>query len=559
MRVSCFRMAVQLRRLMLGALLALCPLAAAPQEADLQKVRVQLKWTHQFQFAGYYAAVHQGYYRDAGFDVALLEHQSGATPIDQLVGGRVEYAVADSGVLLYRSTGVPVVALAAIFQQSPSILLTLEDSGIIELKELRGQRVMMLGGHLNAELMSMLDTAGVHAGDFTLLPADTDVAALIDGRTDAYNAYVTNEPFALSQLGIPYRMFSPADYGVDFYADILVTTENLIERDPDGVQRFVEATMKGWRHAVEHPEETVELIFREYNTQGRSREHLMFEAREAIRLILPSVVPVGYMSEERWRRIENVFRNQGQLNQPVDMARFIYDADDQPRLIDVLSRHRLEIAAVFAVLIALAMVTHILRLRTQVRSRTQELEVARQRAETEARTDALTGLPNRRYFHEVLMRDLSRAERDDTPLALLALDIDHFKDVNDRYGHLAGDEALRRTATTLNAHVRGSDIAARIGGEEFALACLNAGSGDARQLAERLRAAIEASVVEFGEHRFGFTISIGIAFREPHDDVAKLMQRADTALYAAKEDGRNRVREIRRADTSGNPDSESPA
>ena len=519
----------------------LCMLLRPALAEDLQPVRVQLKWTHQFQFAGYYAAIEQGYYREAGFEVTLLEHTPGASPVEQLIGGRADFAVADSGVLLYRANGVPLVALAAIFQESPSILLTLEDSGIQELPELRGKRIMLLGGYLNAELMSMLDAAGLDADDFTLLPADTDVAALIDGRTDAYNAYTTNEPFALSELGIPHRSFSPADYGVDFYADILITTESQLERDPEAVRRFREASLRGWRYAVDNPEEIVDLILTRYNSQGRTREHLLYEAREAIRLILSNVVPIGYMNAERWRRIEDVFRKQGQLAHAVDMEHFLFDPDSERSFIDAVREHRIEIAAAVALLLALGLVSHILRLRAQVRARTRELETARQRAETEARTDALTGLPNRRYFLEGLMRDLARAEREGLPLALLALDIDHFKDVNDRHGHPAGDEALRRTALTLQAHVRGSDIAARIGGEEFALACLNTDMDDARGLAERLRAAIEATVIEFGDHRFGFTISIGLSFHASGDDIETLLRKADEALYKAKQSGRNRV------------------
>lgn len=530
---------------MLFSMLATCllvPLRPALAE-DLQPVRVQLKWTHQFQFAGYYAAIEQGYYRDAGFDVTLLEHTPGVTPIDQLIGGRVDYAVGDSGVLLYRSTGVPLVALAAIFQESPSMLITLEDSGIQTLADLRGRRIMLLGGYLNAELMSMLETAGVGARDFTLLPADTNVTALVDGRTDAYNAYTTNEPFALAQRGIAHRSFSPTDYGVDFYADILITTENLIERDPDGVRRFVDATLRGWRYAVEHPEEVVDLIFERYNTQGRTREHLLYEAREAIRLILPNVVPIGFMSAERWQRIEDVFRSQGQLKQAADMERFLFDPQAERSFLDAVREHRIEIAAAVALLLALGLVSHILRLRAQVRARTRELEAARQRAETEARTDALTGLPNRRYFLESLTRDLARAEREGKPLALMSLDIDHFKAINDQYGHAAGDLALQHLAHTLSEWVRGSDITARIGGEEFAIACLSASAGDARLLGERLRTAIEASCAEYNGTRFRFTVSIGIAFREDRDNVASLLQRADVALYAAKQAGRNRVHE----------------
>lgn len=532
------------RHLLLSACLALGAAFNAAAERDgapLQPVRVQLKWTHQFQFAGYYAAVHQGFYRDAGFDVSLLEYRPGAAPIEQLIGGRAEYAVADSGVLLYRSTGVPLVALAAIFQQSPSILLTTEASGVRELTDLRGKRVMLLGGYLNAELMSMLEAVGLRSEDFTLLPADPDVRALMYGRTDAYNAYTTNEPYRLELEGIAYRKFAPSDYGVDFYGDILITTESLLKSDPEGVRRFREATLKGWRHAVQHPDEVVDVILAHYNTQARSREHLLFEAREAIRLILPNVVPIGYMNEERWKRIEATFRARGQTTQAVDMRGFLHRPDEPARFLDAVRRYRLEITATLAAIIALLLMTHILRLRAQVRSRTFELENARQRAEAEARTDALTGLPNRRYFHEALRRDLARAEREDVPLALLAIDVDHFKTVNDRFGHPAGDEALRRTATTLLAHVRGSDIAARIGGEEFALACLNAHPEHARQLAERLRQAVEDMCIEYDGVCFSITASIGLAYFQPGEDMEALSRKADQMLYDAKANGRNRV------------------
>lgn len=507
----------------------------------LQDVRVQLKWTHQFQFAGYYAAIHKGYYRDAGLNVRLIEHTGGVTPIDQLIGGRVDYAVADSGALIYRSAGVPLVTLAAIFQESPSILITLESSGIRELADLRGKRAMLLGGYLNAELMSMLQTVGITGDDIRLVPGNTSIQALVDGQTDAYNAYTTNEPYALAQKGIAFRSFSPHEYGVNFYGDILITTEAKIKTDPEQVDRFLSATIEGWRYAVEHPEEIVELILSDYNSQERTRDHLLFEATEAIRLILPDVVPIGYMNQERWKRIEHIFRTQGQLSQAVDMTRFIHRREEPENLVAVVMRYRLEIAAGIVLLTGLGLLVHILRLRTQVRTRTCELEEAKSRAEVEARTDPLTGLPNRRYFLETLMRDVARSERIGMPLSILSLDIDFFKAINDRYGHAAGDEALQSIARTLARQVRSGDIAARIGGEEFALSFINIDIEETRMLAERLRAEIESATIEYGEEFFGITCSIGIATREEGDDVEGLLRKSDLALYEAKQGGRNRV------------------
>ncbi len=521
-------------------LLAFSPVSvAANADNDLEPVRVQLKWAHQFQFAGYYAAVHQGYYRDAGLDVSLHEYRTGISPVDQLLGGRVDFAVADSGVLIYRATGVPVVALATVYQHSPSILVTLEASGIRELEDLRGQRAMLGGGYMNAELMSMLNRVGITGDDVEILPSDPDLQALIEGRTDAYNAYITNEPYRLRQLGIPYTVFEPRNFGVDFYGDTLVTTEAVINRNPEMVGRFREATLKGWRFAVNHPDEVIDLIQTHYNTQNKSRDHHEYEAREIIRLILPGVVPVGYMNEERWRNIEQVFLQQGLMADEIDMQRFLYQPDRQITAGDILAMYRVQIGAAVLAVLGLLMFAHILSLRVQVRKHTLALEQARQRAESEARTDALTGLPNRRYFYEELSRDFAQAQRHDIPLAVIALDIDHFKEVNDRYGHAAGDGALCSAARVLSNYMRTGDIVARVGGEEFAVACLNISEQDARALAERLCKEMRDCEISHAGDKFRITVSLGYAMRAQGDSMEQLMHKADQALYAAKQAGRN--------------------
>lgn len=509
--------------------------------ASLREVRVQLKWAHQFQFAGHYAAIHNGYYRDAGLDVTLIEYNSSMTPINQLLGGRVDFAVADSGALIYRSTGVPLVALAAIFQHSPSILISRADTGIRELSDLKDKRAMLAGGYMNAELMAMLSNAGIHSDEIRVLPTDTSINALIDGQTDAYNGYTTNEPYALSQQGVPFITFQPRDYGVDFYGDILITTETMVKNDPQLVRAFRDATLKGWVYAVEHPEDVVDLILDQYNTQNKTRDHLLFEAREAIKLILPGVVPIGYMNEERWRRIETVFEQQDILARNVDMQKFVYQTDETSALLKILYQYRVQISAGVILLLGILMLFHILRLRTQINVRTKELNNAKLRAESEARTDALTGLPNRHYFFEELARDIAKAQRHGIPLSVISVDIDFFKHINDNYGHAAGDEALRFAGDIFRVYTRAGDIAARIGGEEFAMACLNTTSGEVHELAERLRREMEQTNISYAAQPFHITVSIGIAMHESGDNVDQLLQKADTALYQAKQAGRNKV------------------
>jgi len=158
-------------------------------------------------------------------------------------------------------------------------------------------------------------------------------------------------------------------------------------------------------------------------------------------------------------------------------------------------------------------------------------------------TDALTGLFNRRHFNQQLEENVSRAARYDEPLALIFLDVDHFKSVNDRFGHHAGDRCLQALARTLRENVRDSDQIARIGGEEFAVLLIRADRELALSIAERLRDRIDDLIIEEDPPLpVDLTASLGIAFfREDGDDPRSLMRSADRALYTAKRLGRNRV------------------
>lgn len=524
------------------ALLALgvCPAPLAEEEPF--EVRVQLKWSHQFQFAGYYAALEQGFYRDAGLKVSLKEPQVGHTPIDKLLMGRAHFAVADTGALIYRSTGVPLVALGAILQSSPSILITRDDGTVRSLEDLRGRRVMLGGGYMNAELIAMFRNAGIEIDQLVLVPSRTTLQPFIEGELAAHNGYTTNEPYELMRRGIDIKTFAPGDYGVNFYGDVLLTTETMIDAHPLKVEAFWQATRRGWEYAIEHPQAVVDLILRDYNTQHKSRAHLQHEARELIDLIMHQVVPIGYMNIDRWRHIEQVFRRQGLLLGPTDLDAFIYQAPQPASLADRLHRHRWPLAMGALLVLGLGWWAHSLWLRAQVRVRTRELQQATQLAEVEARTDHLTGLPNRRYFLETLARNLAQARRDKAPLALIFIDLDLFKRVNDRHGHAAGDEALRQTGALISAHLRQGDMAARIGGEEFAVACLNTDESQALALAQRLCEAMATERVYHGGEIIALTLSIGVATRAPEDGVAELLRKSDYALYQAKEAGRNCVR-----------------
>jgi diguanylate cyclase (GGDEF)-like protein len=157
--------------------------------------------------------------------------------------------------------------------------------------------------------------------------------------------------------------------------------------------------------------------------------------------------------------------------------------------------------------------------------------------------DSLTGLRNRRWLDDAFARQLSRAARANQPLSLLMIDIDRFKQVNDTYGHPAGDAVLRRVAHTLATGLRPQDSLARYGGEEFAVLLPGLGQPQALQVAERLRLAIQANGAEGKRDNVTqITVSIGVATATREESLAALVQRADKALYRAKESGRNCTR-----------------
>jgi diguanylate cyclase (GGDEF)-like protein len=158
-----------------------------------------------------------------------------------------------------------------------------------------------------------------------------------------------------------------------------------------------------------------------------------------------------------------------------------------------------------------------------------------------AATDPLTALPNKRAFDEALLRDIARAKRHSIKLALLMVDVDHFKLVNDTHGHPAGDEVLRVVAGLLRKSLRTGDLAARYGGEEFILLLPGADREGGTLVAERLRRSIEAMTIEFGGVAIKVTASFGVAEVNAFDTPAELVARADRGLYGAKRSGRNRV------------------
>ncbi|MDD5215481.1 MAG: EAL domain-containing protein [Methylococcales bacterium] len=292
-----------------------------------ETVQLQLRWHHQFQFAGYYAALEKGYYEKAGLDVKILEGSSEKSPVNEVLKNGVQYGVANSELLYERLHGAPLVALAAIFQHSPSVLLARKE--ILSPSDLIGKKVMMLNKSLDTDLLAMLSNEGVDISRVGILPSSFELQDLIDGRVDAYNAYLTNEAYFLKWQNFPFTIINPRNYGVDFYSDILFTTEDEIAQHPERVKAFRKATIEGWTYALEHPDEIIELLINKYYVE-KSRRHLGYEAESVRPLIVPDLIEIGHMNPARWQNMADTFVKAGMVDKnAVDerLKNFVYDSD----------------------------------------------------------------------------------------------------------------------------------------------------------------------------------------------------------------------------------------
>jgi len=287
----------------------------------LDTVTLQLKWRHQFQFAGYYAALEKGFYKEAGLVVKIIEN-TGEDASKNVLEGRAEFGIAMSDLILLRSEGYNVVALAAIYQHSPLVILVPKKTGIDNLHALSGKRIM-IESH-SGELFAYFKYENLPQSKMIIYPHSFDTSDLINNKVDAMSAYSTDEPYMLIEKNIDYHIFSPRSGGIDFYGDILYTVEDQVKNHPKRVDAFINASLKGWDYALKNSEEIIDLILLKYSKR-HSRDHLLFEAKKTKQLIMPNVVEIGYMNPGRWGYIAEVYANMKMIQKNFSLDGFLYD------------------------------------------------------------------------------------------------------------------------------------------------------------------------------------------------------------------------------------------
>jgi PAS domain S-box-containing protein len=295
---------------------------------NLEKVAIQLKWKHQFQFAGFYTALEKGYYQQAGLNVTIIEGGPGIDFIDTVVSGKAQYGVEMPNLLLRRAAGEPIVLLACIYQHSPLTLMSLAKSNIHTPHDLIGRKIM-LRTKSSADLLAMISQEGIEPGAIEIIEHTFNIENLIEGKVDAMSLYSTDYAGEFKKRQIEFNSLAPYHYGIDFYGDCLFTSEEEIEKHTDRVKAFRAASLKGWEYAMNNPQEIARLVHEKY-APNKSVEMLFGEAEQMAPLLLHKVVEIGHINPGRWKHIADTFVSQGMLKPDYSLEGFIYNPTPNP-------------------------------------------------------------------------------------------------------------------------------------------------------------------------------------------------------------------------------------
>jgi len=301
------------------------------QAQNNKDITLVLAWKHQFQFAGYYMAKELGFYEKAGLDVTIKEYDLKRDNTLDVSTQKYDFGVGHSSLLLDKLNKYPnIMILSAIYQSSPLILLSLKRDDLSSLKNIAGKKIMMSHDQIyTASINAMLSSEHLKPDSYEILDTSFHPIDLINGNADIMLSYSANEPFTLKEKGIAYTIFDPKDYGYDFYSDILFTSSQMIEKNPNDVKAFYEASMKGWLYAYEHIDESVEIILNKYNTQSRSKKALLFEAKTLKKLAFKDGVRFGEITQTRLNEMINTYRLLGLVhkNSKLNFKSFVYELD----------------------------------------------------------------------------------------------------------------------------------------------------------------------------------------------------------------------------------------
>ncbi|MDA9555632.1 ABC transporter substrate-binding protein [Pelobium sp.] len=339
---------------------------------ELKSVTLQLKWRNQFQFAGYYAAKIKGFYKAVGLDVSIKPGGYGISPIEEVKSGRADIGIYDPDIILQKDGNVPLVALANIMQSSPYVIITLPNKHILKPTDLIGKRVLSAGDQGWNIFKAILYREGIKSDLIKIIPRQKDSEEIIEDKGDAVITYSSTQPQRLRFLGYKPVLIKPVEYGIDFYGDVLFSTQRFAYSDQKTTDAFIEATKKGWEYAFNHEDELIDYIYALPGEKGYSKkEFLKYEAKELRKLIMPDIVEIGHMNLGRWKYMLDIYKESGITNQDISLKGFLYEPE-KSEFSELIKPLLYGTGVIVSLIIIISVINW--QLRKQVKIRTTELQ-----------------------------------------------------------------------------------------------------------------------------------------------------------------------------------------
>lgn len=278
------------------------------ENEQLEKTSLRLKWVSQAQFAGYYSAQQEGYYEDENLSVTIEPAGPNISPIQSVVSGINEFGIAGAEQIITAiDNGVPIVAIAVIYRETPEALVSKKSLNIKTPKDLIGKTVGVVYDNDENLYRLLLKKNGIDEKSIKEVPAITGISQVMTNQVDAKMAYEMNDAVLLTIEGEKVNVLKFRDYGVKVYADTIFTTNDMVEKNPEKVRKFLKASIKGWEYAINNPEESVSQLI-EINP-ALNYEHQLGYLKGSIPLIMTDS-EIGQSNAEVWgNMIDNLYEN----------------------------------------------------------------------------------------------------------------------------------------------------------------------------------------------------------------------------------------------------------
>ncbi|MCP9762314.1 ABC transporter substrate-binding protein [Lacihabitans soyangensis] len=299
-------------------------------EKESNKINLRLKWVKQAQFAGYLVAESKGFYKDAGLDVTILPAGPDIKSFMTVANGSDQIGIAmPNQIISARSNGVPLTIIGQIMQDSPYRYVIKSENNIKNLTDLKGKSVGLWLKNDEAEFIAMLKSAGMSLNDVKIVPQEFTIVPFLENKYEVSQVTVFNELNQIRDKGYTedkLQILSPKDYNSAFIGDMIFANQDFIDKNPELIKKFLSASLKGWKYALAHKEETIKILLKANKDLDKIQQMDQLLAVEGLINSGKNLSEgFGYMDEATYSNIQKILKETGQIQNEVDIKKIYTD------------------------------------------------------------------------------------------------------------------------------------------------------------------------------------------------------------------------------------------